>query len=102
MSRRRSTFASSVQGGSSELTRITCGLVAVCGLGFAASVAPIVEHVLDWFFSGSLTAGVLIVLGRWAARHVRERAEDRADLAALQAGRAAQGRVNAAGPRWSP
>ncbi len=65
-----------------EYRAVMAAAVAVCGLGFACSLVPAVEHattrvLLSLGLLAAVAVGVRLV-GRW----VRERGEDRADLTA--------------------
>lgn len=69
----------SAQHGSTELAAINLGLLAVLGLTTAAAIVPVVENAVTAFVIVGAGVAALGVLVRYAARWVRERAEDRAD-----------------------
>src|SRR5690349_18206532 len=67
---------------------VTAVVAAVCGLGFAGAISPIVEHTFTHTLLALAGLGVLALAGRWVARRLRERREDHADTRAAIAWRA--------------
>jgi hypothetical protein len=68
---------------------VTAVVGAVCGLGFAGAVVPVIEHAITVALLTLAVVGVLVAAARWGARVVWERREDRADARAAVAWRAA-------------
>ena len=67
----------------------TAVIAGVCGLGFAGAVSPAVEHAVTAALLTLAALGAVVLALRWIARVRRERREDRADLLAAIAWRAA-------------
>lgn len=80
---------------------LMAGVLLLCALGAAGSVWPSLDRVLGFGIAGGLVLGVLAVAGRLLVRWLRERAEDRADLAEAAGWRAAH-RLPAAGTGRCP
>ena len=73
----------------SEHSALTTAIGVVCGLGFAGATVPAVEHGITSTLLTLTALGVLVAVARLMLRVVRERREDRADVLAAIAWRAA-------------
>ncbi len=71
-----------------EARLITAVIVAVCGIGCAAAIVPVVEHIVTAILLAVGGLIVLAVVARLSARWLRERREDRADALTAAAWRA--------------
>ncbi|SHL03522.1 hypothetical protein SAMN05443637_116160 [Pseudonocardia thermophila] len=61
---------------------LLAALLVVCVLGLAGALWPALDRAASLVGAGTLALTVIVALGRLLARWVRERREDRADLAA--------------------
>lgn len=71
-----------------EARQITTVIALVCAVGFASAVVPAVEHTITVVLLIAAGLAVIVAAGRFTARRVRERREDRADALVADAWRA--------------
>jgi hypothetical protein len=61
---------------------ITATVTAVCGLGLAGALSPVVEHGVTAALLMLSALVVVVATARWLGLRLRERREDRADILA--------------------